>query len=137
MARRMQQPKEYYWQGKGGSDVTLGKIISELLGRDFDKYTESAYPGEMTDVYTLQFDCWNDISAVEGHSIIHVPHNEHRFIIFNMILLTYDEDSTNMATNIDHATTIDNSLIEDIETLGFAVYLRKIASNQPHRNDWS
>jgi hypothetical protein len=133
----MQQPKEYYWQGKGGSDVTLEKIVSELLGRDPDNYTETPVTGELTDVYTLQFDCWDDVTAVEGHSIIHVPHDEHKRITFNMVLLKYDEDSTNMATVIDQDKRINNSLIDDIEDFGFAVYLRKIASNQPHRFDWS
>lgn len=137
MARRMKQQKEYYWQGKGGPDVTLGEIISKLLGRDFDNYTSDVRLGDPTDVYTLQFDCYNDVSAIEGHSIIHVSHNEDHYIYFSMTLLRWDDDSTNIATNIDHNTIIDNSLIEDIELRGFAVYLRKIASNQPMRYDYS
>ena len=137
MARRMQQPKEYYWQGKGGQNVTLGKIISELLGRDPSKYEYGPDPGDMTDVYTLQFDCYNDVTAIEGHSIIHVPHNENHSINFNMILLRYDDDSTNFVTVIDQNVPINNSLIGDIETYGFAIYLRKIASNQPYRYDWN
>jgi hypothetical protein len=137
MARRMQQPKEYYWQGKGGEGVTLEKIIFELLGRDFDENFADPVSVDMTDVYTLQFDFYNDDTAVEGHSIIHVSHKENRHINFNMVLLRWDNDSTNMATNIDSVTTIDDSLISGIENFEFAVYLRKIASNQLHRRDYS
>ena len=137
MARRMQQPKEYYWQGKGGEGVTQGKIISELLGRDPSKYEYGPTVGDMTDVYTLQFDCYDDSSPIEGHSIIHVPHNENYEIIFKMILLRWDDDSTNFVTGIDQNVPMNNSLIPDIETYGFAIYLRKIASNQPYRYDYN
>jgi len=131
-------PKEYYWQGKGGSDVRLGKIISEMLGRDSSKYMEYPAKGDPTDVYTLQFDCWDDMTAIEGHSIIHVPHNENYAIIFSMILLRQDEDSTSVVATIEQDTAIDDSLIDGIEEYyDFAIYLRKIASNQPYRHDWA
>ena len=132
MARRMQQPKEYYWQGKGGLVVTLGKIISELLGRDFDKYTTAPATGDPTDVYTLQFDCYNDSSSYEGHSIIHVPHNEDIEIVFTMIIL-----SEGTVIKINKDAELVNARIPGIEDSEFAIYLRKIASNQPHRFDWS
>ena len=74
----MHEKKEYYWQGKGGADVTLEKIISEMLGRDLFEPMDNPVAGDPTDVYTLQFDCYDDVSAVEGHSSIHVPHNENQ-----------------------------------------------------------
>ena len=135
MARRMHEQKEYYWQGKGGPDVTLKKIISELLHRDLDKITRNPGPNDMTDVYQLQFDCYNDGDAIEGHSIIHVPHDEAIEMVFSMTLLLYDLYDENI--RIDHLSTIDNSLIDNIEACGFAIYLRKIASNQPQRFDYS
>lgn len=130
MARRMKQQKEYYWQGKGGPDVTLEKIIFELLGRDFEDATEYPAYGEMTDVYTLQFDSYDEDSGTEGHSIIHVSHNERSRIVFHMILLS------DTSTMINGTTTMINSVVKSVESLGFAVYLRKIASNQPHRIDF-
>ncbi len=137
MARRMHEQKEYYWQGKGGPNVRLGKLISEIIGRDWSKYRSYPNLGELTDVYQLQFDCYTDGGPVEGHSIIHVPHNENHAIIFNMILLRHDEDSTNFVTVIEQDTRINDSLIASIENVGFAIYLRKIASNQPYRYDFS
>ena len=132
MARRMHEQKEYYWQGYGGQGVTLKKIISEMLGRGIAK-TEG-YPdvGDPTDVYTLQFDFYNDSDAFEGHSIIHVPHNEDIEIVFTMIILSEDT-----VIRINKGTELVNARIPGIEDWGFAIYLRKIASNQPQRFDYS
>ena len=108
-----------------------------MLGRDLFEPMDNPVAGDPTDVYTLQFDCYADVTAVEGHSIIHVPHNENHRIMFSIVLLKWDDDSTNTATGITCDTVIDDSLIPDIEQYGFAIYLRKIASNQPYRYDWS
>lgn len=128
----IEEARGIYWQGN--TSAQLGDIITDMLGQPQNSlrldYTE---PGvDLCSVYELTVNAYNDSDPYQGKTLIYVPDDTSKSILFFLVLAT----GTDTSSKVDW----DNDLtvaIPDLAGFGYQVLLKLVATNQLYQHSWS
>ena len=119
-----------YWQGH--TSALLGDIITDMLGQAQNSTRpNSVAEGDLCDVYELTVVAYNDSEPYQGTTMIYVPNDEDKRIVFYLSLVGLFD-----ITLVDHVTDLTEEL-EELDYYGYRVLLKQVATNQPYLHSYS